>query len=113
MTRTKHPVIKKLSPNDFEQVFLSVEATTDNTAELTMPYPNPADDVIHIPLPEKETTHRRIRISDTKGLVVVDRIVEQDASLIRLDISGLKPGLYQYTLYTPETTLLTKKFIKK
>lgn len=113
MTRTKHPVIKKLSPNDFEQVFLSVEATTDNTAELTMPYPNPADDVIHIPLPEKEATHRRIRISDTKGLVVVDRIVEQDASLIRLDISGLKPGLYQYTLYTPETTLLTKKFIKK
>lgn len=113
MTRVRHPVIKKLSPNDFEQVVLSVESTIVDPKEDLSPYPNPADDIIHIPLPDNETTQRRIRITDVNGRTVADRIVEREASLIQLDISGLKPGLYHCTLYISDKTLLTDKFIKK
>lgn len=113
MTKNKHPVIKKLSPNDFEQVIMSVESTTSDPKEDLSPYPNPADDIIHIPLPNDGITKRRLRITDAKGCAVADRIVEQGASLVQLDISGLKPGMYLYTLYTSDKTLLTEKFVKK
>lgn len=109
----KHPVIKKLSTDDFEQVFLSSEPTLANPFQDFSPYPNPADHVIHIPLYGQGTAGRRLRITDTKGLIVADYHVGQEDTLLQIDISGLKPGMYLYQLYTIDQTLLSKKFIKK
>lgn len=113
MSDIKHPVVKKLSPADFEQVFLSVKTTQEENANGLSPYPNPADDVVHLTLCGSGTVHRRCRITDAKGIIVADRIVDPDATLIQFDISRLKPGVYHCSLYTPEKTLLTEKFIKK
>lgn len=113
LTKIKHPVIKKLSPCDFEHVFLSVEAPPINITENVSPYPNPADNVVYIPLCGNETTNLKCRITDTKGLIVTDRIVDSEGTLIKLDISGLPPGLYCCQLYTSDKTLLSEKFIKK
>lgn len=113
MTANRHPVIKKLSPNDFEQVFLSVKEPIAHPYWDCFPYPNPADNIIHIHTPDNGTSNRRVRITDTQGITVADRIVPPEAEHLQFDISGLKPGLYHYSLYTPDKTLLTEKFIKK
>lgn len=108
-----HPVIKKLRPSDFEQVFMSVETPLDYCMPYTSPYPNPADNVIYIPLYSHGTSHLRLRISDTRGLIVTDRIVDPENALMRIDLSGLQPGMYQYQVYSDKRTLQTGKFIKK
>lgn len=109
----RHPVIKKLRPSDFEQVFLSVETTFDAPTPSTSPFPNPADDIIYLPLAKVETGSPRIRITDHQGLIIADRIAHSDLSMIKLDISKLTPGVYFLQLYTFDKTLLTEKFIKK
>ena len=108
----KHPVIKKLGPADFEHVFLSVEAPMDNSSQGRAPYPNPAQHSICIPLGDLETTNLRLRIIDSQGLIIADRIIDSDAGQINLDISELQTGLYLYLLYTPDKTLFSEKFIK-
>ena len=107
-----HPVIKKLAPDDFEQVFLSVEPTPVNPLQHSSVFPNPANDVIHIPMLGIGKTNRRFRIIDTRGLIVTDRIVNTDDSILRIDISRLKPGIYQGQYYTADGVLQSEKFIK-
>lgn len=107
-----HPVIKKLAPDDFEQVFLSVEPTPVNPLQHSSVFPNPANDVIHIPMPEIGETNRRFRIIDARGLIVTDHIVNTDDSILRIDISRLKPGIYQGQYYTADGVLQSEKFIK-
>lgn len=113
MTDNKHPVIKKLTPADFEQVSLSVQLYHDDSSHETTPYPNPANEVINIPINGLKATDPRCRITDAKGLVVIDRLIDPKAALIQIDISRLKPGMYHCQLYTAERTLFTEKFIKK
>ena len=113
LTHIKHPVIKKLAPQDFEQVFLSTTESVPDTPPNTSPYPNPANNEICIPLPNSEPGHQRCRITDANGLILADRIVDSEASVIKLDISEIKPGIYYYQLYTSDRTLLTEKFVKQ
>lgn len=109
----KHPVIKKLTPNDFEHVFLSVVEPADKTTASLPLYPNPADDIITLPLGDIGTAHLRLRISDSKGLVVSDRQIDHGATLVQLDVSRLRSGIYYCTVSTSDRTLLKEKFIKK
>lgn len=111
MTKIKHPVIKKLVPSDFEQVYLSTETNHDPIQTSNL-YPNPAIDRIYIPI-DCDMDNLRFRITDTRGLLVADRIVDCYDTLLGLDISRLKPGVYQCQLYTSEKILYTEKFIKK
>lgn len=113
LPHVKHPVIKKLRPSDFEQVFLSVNEPSDEAYHELGPYPNPAEHLLYLPLVGQGTSGRRLRIIDSQGLVVMDRIIDSDAAQITLDLSGLRPGMYQSVLYTHDRTLLTEKFIKK
>ena len=109
----KHPVIKKLRSCDFEQVFLSVKEPMAGRPQTPMPYPNPADNVLYLPMCDYSTNDLRCRITDALGLIVTDRLVDSKANLIQLDISALKPGVYHCTLYASDRTLFTEKFIKK
>lgn len=108
-----HPVIKKLTPDDFEKVFLSVETQKDYPIQIGSPYPNPASQAIFIPLEEKITDNCRLRISDSRGLVVLSRIVNAGGCSVRIDISSLKHGAYQYQLSSIDGILQTGKFIKE
>lgn len=108
----RHPVIQRLRPDDFEQVFLSVETPPDDPIHNLSLYPNPANDAIYLPIPALGTTHLRFRITDNKGLLIADCFTDCE-SRVKIDISRFKPGVYCLRLYTPEKTLLTEKFIKK
>ena len=110
LPRVKHPVIKKLAPHDFEQVFMSIETTTLSSGST---FPNPANDIIHIPIRNHENTCCRCRITDLKGRIVTDRNLNLVGDILHIDISGLTPGIYQFQLYTSDRTLHTEKFIKK
>ena len=111
LPKTKHPVIKKLSPNDFEQVYMSV--VTTSVPKGSSPFPNPADQVIHFPLGNHKNLPCRCRVTDALGRLITDRIVGPTDSILQMDISGLAPGVYQFLLYTSHRTLLSEKFIKK
>ena len=111
MTKIKHLVIKKLVPSDFEKVYLSTETNHDPIQTSNL-YPKPAIDRIYISL-DCDMDDLRFRITDTRGLLVADRIVDCYDTLLGLDISRLKPGVYQCQLYTSEKILYTEKFIKK
>lgn len=113
MPNIKHPVIKKLTPADFEQVYLSATEHPIEPSSNQGPYPNPADNLINIPLCGDAGEKCRCRIIDAKGLIVTDRIVSGADKFIQFDISGLKPGVYQYLLYESDKILAKEKFIKK
>ena len=109
----RHPVIKKLRPDDFEQVFLSAEAPSDISPQSLALYPNPADEAIYFNCARLETACIRLSIIDSRGLIVADRALESNSSFVKIDISNIKPGTYHLRLYTSDKTLLTEKFIKK
>lgn len=106
-----HPVIKKLTPSDFEHVVLSTESIISSGLP-PFPYPNPANDIINISLCEQRDNINRLRIIDARGLIVTDRIISKGENNLHINISGLRPGIYQCQLYTNDGTILTEKFIK-
>ena len=108
-----HPVIKKLTPDDFENAFLSVETQQMNLIQNGLPYPNPAGQTVFIPLDVKMAGDCRLRIFDARGLVVLNRIVNAGCCTAHIDISSLKHGAYQYQLSSIDGILQTGKFIKE
>jgi hypothetical protein len=113
LSHQRHPVIKKLTSEDFEHVPLFIEGQyAEHGKTSSMPYPNPADKTLNIPLPAL-TQKVRCQITDPKGIIIIDRIVESSSCLLQFDVSQLKTGLYLYRVYTPDKTLLHGKFMKK
>ena len=109
----RHPIIKKLTLEDFEHVPLSIEGQhAEHGNQSSIPYPNPTDKILNIPLPDL-MQKVRCQITDSKGIVIIDRIVEPSSCLLQFDVSQLKTGLYLYRVYTPDKTLLHGKFMKK
>lgn len=113
ISQQRHPIVRKLTLEDFEHVTLHLGKQHTGEDNLSMPYPNPADKTLNIPLPIFEPQRIRCQISDSKGIIVTDRIVEPNSRLLHFDVSRLKTGSYQYRIYTHDKTLLHGKFIKK
>lgn len=113
ISQIRHPVIRKLTLEDFEHVPLTIgEQHTGLDDKTSMPFPNPTEGTLNIPLPCFEQ-QVRCRICDSKGIIATDRIVASDTQLLQFDVSKLKNGLYHYQIYTPNKTLLQGKFVKK
>ena len=113
ISQIRHPVIRKLTLEDFEHVPLTIgEQHTGQDDKTSMHFPNPTEGTLNIPLPCFEQ-QVRCRIYDSKGIIVTDRIVASDTQLLQFDVSKLKNGLYHYQIYTPNKTLLQGKFVKK
>ena len=104
------PIITKLNRNDFSTPSLLTPTTTEQLGDA---YPNPASTVLNIPLECINNTPMRCQVIDSRGLVLMDRIINNDQTLLQLDVSSLKQGLYYYRIYSAEKTLLSKKFIKQ
>lgn len=110
----RHPVISKLTPDDFESVFWSVdEKNTPSKRTSSQGYPNPTSDFLNIPITWDQPGEMRCRITDARGRVVTDRPVFINGRLLQLDVSKLKSGLYQCQIYSTQRTFLTERFIKK
>jgi len=108
---TTHPIINKLNMDDFETIPLSIKDDRPMSQERKA-YPNPCDELLHIPIAPLNHPHIRCQVIDHLGRIVTDRIVHDDSTL-DLDVSTLKAGLYHYRIYADQTTLFTDQFIKK
>lgn len=106
-----HPIIKKLTSDDFEQVPWST-SPFEYDQPRGKPYPNPCNDMLHIPLSNVELERIRCQISDHLGRIVMDRIVPTDADMLHLDLSRLQKGIYHYRIYSDRHTLQSETFIK-
>ena len=104
-----HPVIRKLLPIDFESVSLTVVPASGGHHP-PHPYPNPAETVLNIPLPQAV---RRCQVLDGQGRLICDRLVKGAGDCLQLDVSGLAPGPYCYRLLHDDHTTLRGTFLKK
>ena len=105
-----HPKITKLQTDNFETIFLDV---TTNPLKENGAFPNPANNVLTIPLDLPKEDVVRCRVCDHLGRIVIDQSIPNNSSSIRLDISHLKAGTYFYQVFTTNQTLLQERFIKK
>ena len=112
VTSKTRPVIKKLRPEDFETLPLSISHDEHHHSTVEEAYPNPCDEKLFIPVTYDNHPNIRCQVTDRFGRVVIDRIAHGNSAL-ELDVSRLKTGVYHYRIYTDEGTLLTEKFIKK
>lgn len=109
---TALPFIRKLSPNDFVHIPWSITQTYP-ISSLSTAYPNPCDDILHIPISKTDQAGKaRCRVEDFHGRIFIDCIVQLNGISVTLDVSQLKPGIYHYHIYSGQTTLSSEKFIK-
>ena len=111
-TSKTRPIIKKLRIEDFETIPLSISHDERPHSATGEAYPNPCNEIIHIPVPYDSHPNIRCQVYDHFGHIVIDRIVRH-SSMLELDVSQLRTGVYHYRIYTDKDTLLTEKFIKK
>lgn len=111
-TSKTRPIIKKLRIEDFETIPLSISHDERPHSATGEAYPNPCNEIIHIPVPYDSHPNIRCQVYDHFGHIVIDRIVRH-SSMLELDVSKLRTGVYHYRIYTDKETLLTEKFIKK
>lgn len=111
----EHPYLHRLSRDDFETVVWSVSDKDPGPSSglTTRPaYPNPASDVLHIPLNLSVDDELRCQVLDPLGRIVSDQRIDTQKGTLHLHIAHLRPGAYHYRIYTPSQTLLTEPFIK-
>lgn len=107
-----HPIINKLSRDDFETITLSVSDAPQRPMNYDA-YPNPCEETLHIPLPNMESTNIRCQVFDNQGRTIINRMVHPYGNTLDLDVSKLRTGGYHYRIYSNKEALLTGTFIKK
>ena len=111
ITSKSHPIVSKLSPDDFETVPLSVSSVQSPPDPKA--YPNPCEESLHIPIAHLGNQQLRCQVHDYLGRTVIDRMVPHGCNILHLDVSRLRTGNYHYRIYTDKETLFTEQFIKK
>ena len=111
ITVTSRPIIQKLTMEDFETIPLSI-AQSDMGQETGTAFPNPCDEVLHIPIPFYDSSDIRCLVTDQMGRIVIDTKTLSGCRL-DLNVSRLRTGLYHYRIHNPDKTLLTGQFYKK
>lgn len=104
-----HPIITKLNRDHFETIPLSLV----DAKNLYTTYPNPAEEVLYIPLGDNDFTQGRCQVYDLQGRIVIDRIVHADNKVLRLELYNLKRGIYSCQLQSEGKTVHSEIFIKK
>lgn len=111
-TSKTRPIIKKLRIEDFETIPLSISHDEQHHPATGEAFPNPCNEIIHIPVPYDHLHNIRCQVYDHLGHVVFDRTVPCN-SMLELDVSRLRAGVYHYRIYTDNEILHSEKFIKK
>jgi hypothetical protein len=79
------------------------------TGKLDDPYPNPADDLINIPLMSSETSGM-LQVFSLNGRLMKEEKLEGQP-VYQLGTTGWSPGTYTYRVLTPNGTTDAKKFV--
>lgn len=79
-----------------------------NIKKILRIWPDPADDLINIELPENFPGIYNLRIADVTGKIVLEKGV--NGKPLTLDVSGMKNGLF-IMIITAENSIVTSKFI--
>lgn len=110
---TALPFIRKLTPDDFISLPWSV-TTVDQVLTQGNAYPNPCNEVLHIPIADTEQYGKlRCRVEDIHGRILLDCDVRSGGNLLNIDVTRLKTGIYCYHFYSGQKSLLSETFIKK
>ena len=75
-------------------------------------YPDPANELVNVSLPENETFYY-CEIIDIFGKRVIIKDNIQTGNHLIVDISELSPGIYLVNLYTKETKFTKKLIVKR
>jgi len=96
-----------------EDIEITWDVIQENKLSPSSIYPNPATNIINIPIDETLSDYARIQIFDAKGMKCLDSEVGDSGNLIKLDIRNLDAGLYVYKLTSNSQMLSSGKFIKE
>lgn len=110
---TTHGKLIKMSRNDFNPIPCSVKEMPEKAIK-ALAYPNPAGEELNIDISglTKHDEHR-IRITDALGCICMDRIIRGEGNVLTVGVSGLKAGVYVYSIYNAEKEIVRNKFIKE
>lgn len=86
-------------------------AGENNITEPSSLYPNPANNMIHITLPQSNQPSV-VTIYDMQGRIVMTKHFEKNASKEKMDISKLAKGTYR-VLWTQDKQIQNLKFVKQ
>ena len=103
----------RFSRSDFHPISFAVKEMP--SAEIqAKAFPNPAKDELNIHLAGL-SGHRehRIRIVDIHGRPCLDRIIRGEGNVLALCVADLPTGIYTYSVYCQEQTVITGKFMKE
>lgn len=103
----------KMRREDFNPIPCSVKELPQETIK-ALAYPNPAKDELNIDISGLlEHNEHRIQIIDALGHICMDRIIRGEGNVLTLGVSGLKAGIYVYSIYNAEKEIVRNKFIKE
>lgn len=106
-----HFSLMKLRREDIEITWDVVKEK--KTYQCTPAYPNPASEVINIPIDEAFCQKRRLQIFDMKGEKCFDCAISGQGNLITMNIGNLDAGLYVYKVVSENKVIISGKFVKQ
>ena len=95
-----------------------IEITWDVVQEVDtsgplLPYPNPTNGILNIPMGYTGGHAARLQIFDMKGVKCFDCAITKQGNLITVDTQNLEAGLYVYKLLDGDRELANGKFVKE
>ena len=103
----------KMRREDFNPIPCSVEEVPQEAIKALV-YPNPAKDELNIDISGLPEHHEhRIQITDALGHICMDRVIRGEGNVLTLGVSGLKAGIYVYSIYNAKKEIVRNKFIKE
>ena len=103
----------KMGREDFNPIPCSVKEVPQEVIKV-LAYPNPAKDELNIDISGlPEHNEHRIQITDALGHICLDRIIRSEGNVLTVGVSGLKAGVYVYSIYNAEKEIVRNKFIKE
>ncbi len=75
-------------------------------------YPVPASDYLYVRTPADKTGEMQVQISDLNGLAVLNHVFSNDGNAVKLDVSGLRSGMYFLRLTTGSGSVVKKVVVE-
>jgi len=83
-----------------------------NSEQEMIVFPNPADDVLYVDIPESEGSVR-VRFMDINGRVLIDKQIDNPVEQRAFNVSNLEEGVYLLQVHSDETSRVSKLIIRR
>jgi hypothetical protein len=90
---------------------LGIENFNPNVSAIKT-YPDPATNVLNIEVSDITTGNAHLCVYDITGKAIMENDITIDRNIIRVNIDGLKPGMYFYKITTPSSDF-ENRFVKE